>query len=139
MLAISRTCSTNQVFIQVCKRFLIVFISLFSQDRFSLTQDQLSAADVCLFAALYPLYANSKSCFENFSNLNAWFTKLHAEPPFGASVAKVTEGKGSSSLKASILAQPLVNTLPVARSVSNEKGKSSKDKENSTTEVRLTI
>ncbi|XP_071825552.1 methionine--tRNA ligase, cytoplasmic-like [Apostichopus japonicus] len=99
-----------------------------------IVQDQLSAADVCLFAALYPLYANNKSCFENFSNLNAWFTKLHAEPPFGASVAKVTEGKGSSSLKASILAQPLVNTLPVARSVSNEKGKSSKDKENSTTE-----
>ncbi|KAJ8036040.1 Methionine--tRNA ligase, cytoplasmic [Holothuria leucospilota] len=94
-----------------------------------LVQDKLTAADICVFGALYPLYAINPSCFEKHSKLSSWFTKLSSDPAFDTSVTSITKGKGSSSLKASILAQPVVNPLPSRKSSSKQPEEPSAEEE----------
>ncbi|XP_072021242.1 methionine--tRNA ligase, cytoplasmic-like isoform X2 [Amphiura filiformis] len=73
-----------------------------------LVEDALSAADIVVWAALYPAATKNTAIIANYQHIQHWYQSLTSQDAFQQAVAKVTEGKGSSAFKASILAQPLV-------------------------------
>lgn len=74
-----------------------------------LVRDQISAADIVMWSALFPALCDNavlKGWSDQFQNISNWFNKLSQHPAFQTGFTQVTSGKGISAFKASLLAQP---------------------------------
>ncbi|XP_013384289.1 methionine--tRNA ligase, cytoplasmic [Lingula anatina] len=75
-----------------------------------IVRDQISAADIVLWSALFPAFfdiAALQDWSSQYLNISRWFNKLSQHPAFQKGFTMVTSGKGVSAFKASLLAQPV--------------------------------
>ncbi|XP_071960826.1 methionine--tRNA ligase, cytoplasmic-like [Antedon mediterranea] len=72
-----------------------------------LVGSDLTAADIVIWSALYPVIAENSTIKSVYSNLAAWFDKLSQNSAFQSAVAKITGNKGVSACIQSLQAQTL--------------------------------
>ncbi|XP_038078206.1 methionine--tRNA ligase, cytoplasmic-like [Patiria miniata] len=106
---------------------LLTHLNSLLQGKQFLVGKGISAADISVWAALYPAQASRSDLLPQYPNVESWFMGLSGQSAFEAGVSAVTNGKGAGSFKASILAQPLV-PMPVADA------RTAKDEESSVSE-----
>ncbi|XP_070546331.1 methionine--tRNA ligase, cytoplasmic-like isoform X2 [Ptychodera flava] len=75
----------------------------------NLVQDTLTAADISVWAALYPLLAENEGLQSQHASLSQWFNELWRLQAFQAAVTLVTKGEGVKAFNNSIAAQPVTN------------------------------
>ncbi|XP_019636662.1 PREDICTED: methionine--tRNA ligase, cytoplasmic-like [Branchiostoma belcheri] len=80
------------------------------KDRQYIVGTSVTAADIVLWSALFPLYGDSTKITDEltrYSGIVDWFQNLSTQEAFKSAIATVTKSKGVSACKASLLAQPL--------------------------------
>ena len=101
--------SWTRVCLRPYKPDVILKQHLYSRSLFCyFHQDAITAADIALWAALYPAFAKNPDVFSSHQHILHWFQGLTQQAAFQDAVSKVVGDKGAAGFKDSVLAQPIV-------------------------------
>ncbi|XP_033624324.1 methionine--tRNA ligase, cytoplasmic-like isoform X2 [Asterias rubens] len=87
---------------------LLTYLNTSLQGKEYLVKNKLCAADISIWAALYPAQVSKPDLLSAYPNVASWVQNLGAQSAFQRGVSTVTNDKGAGSFKVSVLAQPIV-------------------------------
>ncbi|XP_077996837.1 methionine--tRNA ligase, cytoplasmic-like isoform X2 [Glandiceps talaboti] len=96
-----------------CLSGVLSYLNSALKGKKSLVQDTLSAADIVVWSALYPLMEDNEVLHSQNASLSEWFNELQKLQAFQAAVTMVTKGNGVKAFNESIVSQPITNAVIV--------------------------